>query len=94
MAMKIAYAEIVDGHLILPAEALDVLPSSTRLFTVIDSERGIVSVHAKDPTNLGNQEFLQSLADLNEGLTLEDYTRPVSDSELRGRKPSDDGSKR
>ena len=46
MATKAAYAEIVD-RLILPAEALAVLPSGTRLFLVVDAENGTVSIHAR-----------------------------------------------
>lgn len=93
MAMKTASAEIVDGRLILPAEALAVLPSGIRLFLLVDSERGTVSIHARDPMNPPNQEFLQSLTELNEGLTLDEYTQAVPDSELRRRKPADGGSK-
>jgi hypothetical protein len=71
-----------------------VLPSGTRLFVLVDPEQATVSIHARDPADQTNQEFLQSLADLNEGLTLDEYTQPVPDSELRRRKPADGGDKR
>ena len=85
MTMKIAYAEISAGQLVLPADALAVLPSGERLYVLIDSERATVSIHARDPAALleRNKDFLQSLAGLNEGLSLEDYTRPSSDKKMR-----------
>ena len=86
MAMKTAFAEIVDGRLILPAEALAVLPGNTRLFVIADSEKGTVSIYARDPMNRGAQELLDALSELNDGLTLDEYTEPVSDNELRRRK--------
>jgi hypothetical protein len=84
MTTNVAYAEIRDGQLVLPADALAILPTDGRLYVLIDSERGTVSIHARDPAALleRNQEFLQSLADLNEGLTLEEYTRPSPDKKL------------
>lgn len=39
MAMKIVYGEIVDGRLILPPEALEILPAATKLYMVTDPER-------------------------------------------------------
>ncbi|MCW7540098.1 hypothetical protein OOT46_19880 [Aquabacterium sp. A7-Y] len=93
MVLKTAFAEIVDGRVILPAEALAVLPSGARLFVLVDSEKATVTIHARDPMNPPNQEFLQSLAELNEGLTLDEYTKPVPESELHRRKPIDGGSK-
>lgn len=87
--MKIAYGEINNGCLILPPEALEILPTDTKLYMVIDPERGIITVRANDPTVPQNEEFLDALAALNEGLTLDEYTAPVPESALR-RKKSDD----
>lgn len=75
--MKIVYGEIVNGQLILPPEALEILPTGTKLYMVLDPERGIVTVRAKDPTAPQNEEFLEALAKLNDNLTLEEYTANV-----------------
>lgn len=50
MEMAIVYGEITNGCLILPPEALAILPSDTKLYMVTDPERGIVTIRAKDPT--------------------------------------------
>ena len=96
MTMTTAYAEIKDGQLSLPAEALAVLPTGVRLFLLIDPERATVSIHARDPDAMleRNQEFLQSLADLNEGLTLEEYTRPAPDKKETKRRRDEEGGER
>ena len=94
MTLKVVYVEIIDGRLILPAEALAVLPSGTPLYMLVDPEKERVTVHARDLRKLPNQEFLESLADLNEGLTLEEYTRPVSESDLRRNKSKSDKGER
>ncbi|WP_338847710.1 hypothetical protein V8J88_03085 [Massilia sp. W12] len=86
MTMQIVYSEIIDGQLILPPQALAILPSNTKLFMVIDSERGILTVRANDPTVAKNEEFLDALAELNEGLSLDEYTAPVPENAWRKHK--------
>ncbi len=59
---------------------------------VTDSERGILTVRATDPTTPKNEEFLDALAELNEGLTLDEYTAAVPESAWRKGKSSNEGS--
>lgn len=92
MEMKIVFGEISNGRLILPPEALAILPSDTKLYMVTDPERGIVTIRAKDPTAPQNEEFLEALAALNENLTLEEYIAPVPESALRRKKSNDQGA--
>lgn len=89
MKVTFAYGEIVDGRLILPAEALAILPAGTPLAMMIDPERGIVTVRTQDPATLQNEEFLDSLAELNSHITLEEYVEPVPESQLRRKKNTD-----
>jgi hypothetical protein len=89
--MKIVYGEIVDGRLILPPEALEILPTGTKLYMVTDPERGIVTVRAKDPGAPQNEEFLDALAKLNDNLPLDEYTAPVPESSLRWKKNDEGG---
>jgi len=88
MAMKSLLAEIVDGHLILPADAVAMLPAGVPLRVITDSERGTVCIFAKDPTVLSPQteEMMDALAELNEGLTLQEYSAPVTDDAIRAHK--------
>lgn len=83
MAVIFVFGEIVDGRLVLPAEALAILPSGTPLAMMIDPERGIVTVRASDPAKLQNEEFLDSLAELNSHMSLDEYVEPVPESQLR-----------
>jgi hypothetical protein len=92
MVMKSLLAKVVDGHLVLPEEALAMLPAGALLRVVTDSERGMVCVFAKDPMTVSPQteKLMDALAELSEGLTWEEYSAPVSEDALR--KHKDDGS--
>ncbi|PTT87883.1 hypothetical protein DBR42_10795 [Pelomonas sp. HMWF004] len=96
MGMKSLIAEIVDGRLVLPPEAIAMLPSGTQLRVITDSERGTVCIFAKDPMALSPQteELMDALAELSDGLTPEEYSAPVSEQMLRDmqRKRKDGGS--
>jgi len=98
MVMKSFLGEIVDGRLVLPAEAIAILPAGTPLRVITDSERGMVSIFAKDPSALSPQteELMDALAALSEGLSLEEYSAPVTEDVIRQRKRNrnDDGSSR
>ncbi|HEX7686108.1 MAG TPA: hypothetical protein VF453_00315 [Burkholderiaceae bacterium] len=96
MVMKSLLAELVDGRLILPEEALAVLPAGAPLRVYVDTERGTVRIHAKDPEAMPPdfEQFMDLLDELNEGVTLEEYTKPVPDSELRSGKPKNDEGKK
>ena len=73
MVMKSLLAEIVDGRLMLPDEALALLPASGEVRVITDSERGTVCVHATDPMRLRPEleEFMDALAELSKDLTNE-----------------------
>ena len=96
MGMKRLLAGIVDERLVLPAEAMAMLPSGTQLRVITDSERGTVCIFAKDPMALSPQteELMDALVELSEGLTTEEYSAPVSEEVLREikRRRKDGGS--
>jgi hypothetical protein len=85
MASKVVYAEIVDGRLVLPPEAQAILPTGIPLYMVVDEDKERITVYAKDLRKQldQSQELMDALADLNAGLTNEQYTRTFSESELR-----------
>ncbi len=85
MVMKSLLAERVDGRLVLPADAVAMLPAGVPLRVIIDTERETVCIFAKDPTLLSPQteELMDALAELNEGLTLEAYSAPVAEEDIR-----------
>jgi hypothetical protein len=96
MVMKSLLAEIVDGRLVLPEEALALLPAGVPLRIYTDSELGTVRIHARDPEAMPPdfEKFMGLLDELNEGVSLEEYTRPVPESELRsGKLKTDEGNK-
>lgn len=88
MVMKSLLAEIVDGRLVLPEEALALLPVGAALRVITDSERGTVCIYAKSPKSVSPQteELMDALAALSEGLTWEECSAPVSEEMLRARK--------
>lgn len=88
MVKKSFLAEMVNGRLVLPEEAVAILPAGVPLRVITDSERGTVCVFAKDPEVLSPQteELMNALAELNEGLTLEEYSAPVTEEVVRERK--------
>ena len=94
MVMKSLLAQIVDGRLILPDEALAMLPVGVPLRVITDSERGTVCIFAKDPMAVSPQtdELMDALAGLSEGLTWDEYSAPVSEDDLRKRKRKGGGS--
>ena len=88
MAMNSLLAEIVDGRLVLPEEALALLQPGAPLRVIIDTERGTVCIFAKDPMTVSPQtdELMDALADLSEGLTWDEYSAPASQDTVRKRK--------
>ena len=61
--MKIVYAEISNGQLKLPAEALSLLPEGVQLCVLVDEAKGRVTIHAQDPTKLPNQWYFDEMAE-------------------------------
>jgi len=55
MVMKSLLAEMVDGRLVLPEEAVAMLPAGVPLRVIIDSERGTACIFAKAPNVLSPQ---------------------------------------
>lgn len=96
MTAKIVYGEIVDGRLVLPPEAQAILPSGIPLYMVVDSDKERVTVYANDVRKRldENRELLDALAELNSGLTNEQYTKPLTDAELRRPKNGDGEGKK
>ena len=92
MNTKVVYAEVVDGRLVLPPEAQALLPSGVPLYMVLDFDKERITVYATDLRKLPHQceELFEALADLNVGLTNEEYTRPLSETPLRRPQRDDD----
>lgn len=90
MPMKSLLVDIVDGRLVLPEEALALLPARTPLRMIVDTGRGTVCVFAKDPMALSPQteQLMEALAELDDGLTWDEYSAPVAEDLLRKRKLS------
>ncbi len=89
MAMKRVYGRIEGDRLILPPEALEILPKEGEIYMITDSERGSVTAFAEDLGKIGDPTLYESLAALNEGLSEEDYLRPIPAEQLRRRKKND-----
>ena len=84
MVMKSSLAEIVDGRLVLPDDALALLPTGTRLRVITDSERQTVCIHGKDPMaplSPQTEALLDALGELGAG-TDADYFAPVTEEML------------
>jgi hypothetical protein len=92
MTSKIVDAEIVDGRLVLPPEAQALLPAGVPLSMVIDEGKERITVYAKDLRKQLDDadDLMEALADLNAGLTDEQYTRTFSEGELRRQRGDDD----
>lgn len=86
MVMKSSLAEIVDGRLVLPDDALALLPKGTQLRVITDSERKTVCVYANDPMaplSPQTEDLLDALGELSAGSTDEEYFAPVTEETLR-----------
>lgn len=86
MVMKTSLAQIVDGRLVLPEDALALLPAGTQLRVVTDTERQTVCVYAKDPMaplSPDSQTFMDALGALSADSTDEEYFAPVTEETLR-----------
>ena len=84
MVMKSSLAEIVDGRLVLPDDALALLPTGTQLRVITDTERKTVCVYAKDPMaplSPQTEALLDALGELGAG-TDADYFAPVTEEML------------
>jgi hypothetical protein len=89
MVMKSLLAEWVDGQLVLPAEALELLQTAAPVRVVTDSERGTVTLFRTDPMRLKTQTegVMDALAELHQGLKLDQHAPPVEASRKGRRGP-------
>ncbi len=91
MTIKTAYSSIQNGQLCMPAEALSVLPQDLPLYFFIDSEKGTVTIYAKDPTDRPNQEVRAEFAELIADVDWRTYTEPVPEELLRRPRKQNEG---
>lgn len=89
MTMKIAYAQILNDSMHMPAEVLAVLPQGVNLYLRTDPEKGTVTIYAKDPTDLPNKEIFDAFAELTADVNWETYTEPVPEELLRRPRKND-----
>lgn len=83
MTIKTAYAAIKNGQIQLPVEAMELLPQDIPLYFFVDSEKGTVTIYAKDPTVLPNPEVWAEFTDLVADVDWRTYTEPVPEELLR-----------
>ncbi len=86
MSIKVAYVKISDGKINLPEEILKIFPQEKDLYLAVDEEKQRMTIYANDPSAPPIAEFLDALADLNEGLSSDEYANPVPEAELRRKK--------
>ncbi|MEN9868685.1 MAG: hypothetical protein RL748_4275 [Pseudomonadota bacterium] len=91
MNMKICYASIVNGSIVLPEEVLEVLPQDIPLYMRTDPEKGTVTICAKDPAMLPNQQYFDAMAEKMKDVDWRTYydDGPIP-SELLGKQKDDD----
>ncbi len=96
MAMKSLHAEVVDGKLVLPQEAMAMLPAGRKLQVIVDSERQVVAIYANESPvdSVQYKDAVAFLDELNQGMSQEDYLKPVPEGQLRRpREGSNGGAK-
>ena len=69
----------------LPAEAVEALGEIEEAYLVIDASQHKITLTAEDPMIAENEATLKEIAELNEGMSLEDYGTPVPVSFLNQR---------
>ena len=69
----------------LPAEAVEALGEIEEAYLVIDASQHKITLTAEDPMIAENEAILKEIAELNEGMSLEDYGTPVPVSFLNQR---------
>lgn len=74
-----------DRTLTLPPEAVAVLGLGTTVYIMVDPDKKTVTLSPVHPDELANNAILDQLAELNEGMSLEEYSAPVPDSFLHRR---------
>ncbi|MBI3229797.1 MAG: hypothetical protein HYZ45_06355 [Burkholderiales bacterium] len=67
----------------LPPEAMAILGGESKVWLLLDSDKHTITISAIAPEIQENNAILDQLAELNEGLTLEEYAAPVPESFLK-----------
>ncbi|WP_338846891.1 hypothetical protein V8J88_24380 [Massilia sp. W12] len=83
MNFKKCYAKIENGIMQMPAEVLEILPQGVQLFIRTDIEKGRITIHAKNPTDLPNKWFFEELDAMAQDEDWETYSEPVPPELLR-----------
>ncbi len=94
MTISTAYSVIQSGQLQMPAAALEMLPHDTPLFLFIDSEKGVVTIYAKDPTDLPNKEIREEYAALFADVDWRTHTEPPPPESLRRPRKEENGEEK
>jgi len=88
MPTKHYIAQIVDGRLALPDEAIALLPRGELLRVIVDDAQATVCIHAAPPPDaqIQNREIMEALWALSAEIPDEQYFAPMTDETLRGLK--------
>lgn len=78
MTMKQCYATITGGILKLPDEMLEILPQDIPIHIYTDSEKGTVTLFAKDPAERPseNKWYFEEMTEILGEENWEEYSRP------------------
>ena len=63
--------------LTLPADVVAALGSQPDIYVVVDEQKQLIMLSARHPDVLHNESILDQLAQLNEGMSQEEYAAPV-----------------
>lgn len=88
MVMKKLVAEFVEGRLVLPNEALALLPRDALLRVIVDSDARTICIHAEPPpgAEIENSEVMDAYWAASEAMRTEGYGEPVNEEALRSLK--------
>lgn len=92
MGKIIILERLGDGSIQLPQEVLAAFDGANKIYVNIDQERNLVALSVEDPEVLESNEALDRIAELNAGMSYDEYTDPVPDAFLKSGK-TDNGSK-
>ena len=88
MVVKKLVAEFVDGRLVLPTEALALLPRDALLRVIADTDAGTICIHAVPPpgAEIENREVMDAYWTASQAMGSQDHGEPVTEATLRGLK--------
>ncbi len=78
----------------LPDEAVAALGDVSEAYLTIDPDAQKITITARHPERIENEAILDQIAELHEGMSLEEYTEPVPESFLdrRGKRVDKESS--